>query len=142
MVKIRRAKKEDYVQLMSLYNGFVGEERYSNYNHDSFNQVLDSPSSVILVAEEQQTLVGFITFSFRRVVRYPKPIVEIDELYVSPKYRRKRVGRKLLEKSLEDSKKAGCYRMFIETHHKLKEAHRFYESMGFTNYGYHYIKDL
>jgi GNAT superfamily N-acetyltransferase len=58
-----------------------------------------------------------------------RPIAELDELYVKDKFRKKNVGRMLMEK-------------VIETHYNHKAAHKFYEALGFTNYGYHFIKDL
>lgn len=141
-MEIREAKKGDYQELIELFNDFVGDKRYINKGSDSFEEVLDDPSCFVYVAEEKGKLVGFVTFSVRRVIRYPKPIAEIDELFVSPGYRRKGLGNKLVEVVLDKVSELGCYRVFIETHYKHKGAHKLYESMEFTNYGYHFIKDL
>lgn len=143
-VNIREACDSDYDQLMKLYNFFVGDERYSSKQEDSFSEVLESPANYIFVAEdeEKKNLVGFASFSVRRVVRYPKPIAELDELYVAPAYRRKKLGTKLMETCLQKAAEIGCYRMFIETHYKHDLAHKLYEKLDFTNYGYHFIKDL
>lgn len=141
-MKIRPAKRSDYKQLVDLYNKFVGYDRYSKLDNDSFFEVLKNKKNFILIAEINGKLVGFITFSIRTVVRYPRPIVEMDELYVEPEYRRLKLGKKLVAASLKKSKQLGCYRMFVESHYKHKAAHKFYEKLGFTNYGYHFIKDI
>ncbi len=139
---IRPAQKADYDQLMHLYNLFVEDDRYSNKNNDSFEKVLNSPSNYIFVAEEGKQLVGFASFSTRNVIRYPKPIAELDELFVLEEFREKGIGKELLNSIEEKAQALDCYRLFIESNYKHETAHKFYESLGYTNYGYHFIKDL
>lgn len=141
-MKIRRTKESDYEQLMQLYNGFVGADRYSDHKHDGFKKVLKNPNNFIFVAEDSGKLIGFATFSVRDVVRYFKPIAELDEIFVLPEYRQKGVGKKLMEEIEKSAKEADCYRIFIESHYEAKAGHKFYEALGFTNYGYHFIKDI
>src|SRR3989338_6204728 len=139
---VRPAKIADYKDIIPLYNGFVGSDRYSKLDNDSFEKVLKSKDNFVFVAEDQEKLVGFASFSVRLVVRYPKPIAELDEIYVSPEYRKKGVGKLLMNKVLKKAKELNCYRLFIESHYDNKIAHNFYEKLGFTNYGYHFIKNL
>jgi len=133
---------DDYEQLMSLYNEFVGEDRYSHHDNDSFERVIASPNNYVFVAEDASKFIGFIAFSAREVVRYPRIIVEVDELYVCPSYRKQAVGRKLFEQMEHIAKDLHCYRIFIESHYDHKAAHSFYEAIGYTNYGYHFVKNL
>ena len=139
---IREVKKSDYKDLMQLYNGFVDSNRYSKHDNDSFEKVIKSNNNFIYVAEDNGKLIGFVSFSVRLVICYPKPIAELDELYVSPSFRRKSVGKMLINKVLSKTKELGCHRSFIESHYKHEAAHKFYINLGFTNYGYHFIKDL
>lgn len=141
-MKIRDAVKQDYGRLMELYNDFVGSDRYSSHDNDSFERTLDDPNCYIYVAEENNQIIGFVTFSARNVVRYAKPIAEGDELYVTPEYRGKGYGKQLMQHILDKATELNCHRMFLESHYDHKPAHKMYESMGFTNYGYHFIKDL
>ena len=107
---IRQARPTDYKELMELYNGFVGENRYSNYNNDSFNKVIESKNNFIYVAEENNRLTGFATFSARVVVRYPRPIAELDELYVDPTVRKKGEGTMLMNEILIKAKELISHR--------------------------------
>ena len=127
---------------MSLFNDFVQQDRYSKHDNDSFLKVLRSKNEHIYVGEENNQLIGFVTFSVRNVVRYPKPIAELDELFVSEKGRGKGYGKELLNKAMIEAKKLKCHRLYIETAYQWKVAHKMYESMGFKNYGYHFYKDL
>jgi GNAT superfamily N-acetyltransferase len=139
---LRLAKEADYASLMELYNAFVGMNRYSNHDNDSFMRVLKNPNNHVHVAEENGQLIGFVSFSVRDVIRYPKQIIEIDELFVSLEYRKQHVGTQLILLVEDAAKKLDCYRIFIESHYDHTVAHKFYESLGYTNYGYHFVKDL
>ena len=127
---------------MEMYNDFVGEDRYSRHDNDSFQQVIDSPSNYFYVADINGELVGFASMSVRSVVRYPIPIAELDELYVAPEQRQHGVGKELMLKIEGIAKEQNCYRMYIESNYRFPAAHKFYEGIGYTNYGYHFIKNL
>ena len=141
-ILIRKVIKEDYQPLMELYNLFVGDGRYSKHTSDSFNSVLTNSSNRIFVAEREKVVIGFAAVSFRRVVRYPKPIAELDELFVKKEQRKMGVGKLLLNVVINEAKKRDCYRVYIESAYTHKEAHMLYEKNGFTNYGYHFFKNL
>jgi ribosomal protein S18 acetylase RimI-like enzyme len=141
-MRIRRAIHSDYQDLMILYNGFVNEDRYSRLDNDSFDQVIRSKTNYIFVAEDKGRIVAFVAFSVRNVVRYPKLIAEIDEIFVSISYQRKGLGVRLMDAVESKAKELDCHRIFIESHYDHKPAHKFYEKLGYTNYGYHFIKNL
>lgn len=142
IITIRRAKLEDYEALMKLYNGFVGGDRYSKGDQDSFKKVLNSTSNKIYVAEDEGKLIGFIAFSKRDVVRYPKPILELDELFIAITYQKHGVGSRLMDQMEQDAKTMNCHAIFIESAYQHKPAHKFYEKLGYENYGYHFKKVL
>ena len=127
---------------MGLYNDFVGDDRYSNGRGNSFQLVLKSPRNFVFVAEDKNHLIGFVTFSVRITIRYPKPIAEVDEIYVTTLHRIKGVGRKLMARMLEQAKSMNCQKVFIETAYKRKNAHKFYKSLGYVRDGYYFVKTL
>ncbi len=139
---VRLARESDYHQIMSLYNDFVGEDRYSKLENDSFSKVLNSTTNFVYVSEEEGKLVGVATFSVRPVIRYPKPIAELDEMYVDPDSRRHGVGKVLMQEVEKKAKELGCHRVYIESQYKHEQGHKFYESLGYKNYGYHFFKNL
>ncbi len=139
---IRKAKSEDYNQLMVLYNDFVGEDRYSKHNGDSFKEVLKSPDNYVFVAEENGKIIGFATASIRILVRYVKPIAELDELFVVEEFRKHGIGKKFMQKIEEIAKKRDCYRLYIASASRFEVAHKFYGGLGYTNYGFHFYKNL
>jgi len=132
----------DYKELMGLYNLFVKSDRYSRYDNDSFVRVRQNPNNFVFVAEDEGKLVGFISFSIRDVIRYPKQILELDEIFVLQDYREKGTGKMFMDQMEKIAKEKNCYRIFIESHYDHKGAHKFYETLGYTNNGYHFIKDM
>jgi len=142
MLKVRLATDKDYKKVMKLYNDFVGEDRYSNYDNDSYQKVLQNSSNFIYIGEEDAQIIGFAAFSVRNVVRYPKPIAELDEIYINPNFRKQGVGRKLMESVENKAKELNCYRVYIESQYKHEQGHKFYEALGYKNCGYHFYKSL
>lgn len=141
-MNIRLAQESDYEEVIGLYNLFLGGDRFSHHDNDSFKKVLKNTHNFIFVATDNNKIIGFITFSIRDVVRYPKPIAELDELFVSENYRKHGVGKLLMNEVEKKAKELDCYRLYIESHYDHKTAHKFYESLGYTNYGYHFVKNL
>jgi putative acetyltransferase len=56
---------------------------------------------------------------------------ELVKMYVSQKYRGNRYGQTLLEKCIEEAKKAGYAKMYLESMPELKNALSMYQKNGF-----------
>lgn len=139
-MKIRIAKKSDHKEFMKLLNDFIDDKKYLKTGNDSFIKFLAHPNSYTYLLEDNKRVVGFISFSTRNVIRYSKPIAEIEELYILPACRSKGFGWKLIKTVIDEAKKIGCSRMYIGSEFKWKTAHRVYESIGFEKKGYQFIK--
>lgn len=138
-IQIRRATKDDYAEVISLYGDFVSDpKRYKSFENDSFLKFIESPNSFMDLVISEEKIIGFITYSVRDVVRYPKPILEVEELYVHPDYRRHGLGKKLMEHVLEYAKSIPCQYIFLASAKERKEAHEFYKALGFDEYAYHF----
>ena len=136
---IRPAKPEDYSQVITLYADFVNQpERYQNRDNDSYQHVLSQPNFWFLLAEAKSQIVGFITFSKRWVVRYPKPIIEVEEFYVKENLRRQGIGTQLMNQVIEIAKQEDCQYIFLASSKDRLPAHKFYRALDFDEYAYHY----
>jgi predicted N-acetyltransferase YhbS len=137
---VRPAVPDDYRTLLGMYDDFMETDRYAGGDNDSFDTVLRSDRNFMFVAEDGGRLAGFITASARLVVRYPQPILQIDELYVAPDFREHGVGSGLI-RAVEDVADAHGYRrIYVESSTKLKGAHAFYEKNGYKKSGYYFLK--
>ncbi|MEK7615784.1 MAG: GNAT family N-acetyltransferase [Patescibacteria group bacterium] len=140
-ITIRPAKEEDYEQLLRLYSLFT-ERDYSGHDNDAFKKVLQSDTSFIFVAEHETMLIGTVLITVRDVIRYARPIAEVDELFVLEAYRKQGVGKQLMHVVEEKTKELNCQRIYLESASDRKAAHAFYEKLGYTNYGFCFKKDL
>ena len=140
-MKIRRANKDDYQEILRLFTDFVEQpDRYVNKDNDSFLQFIDSENNFVDVAEEKGNLYAFVTYSIRTVVRYPKPVLEVEELYVDPKYRKSGIGTKLLERVIDFAKRTNSQQIHIVSDLSRLGAHEFYQKVGFEKHGYYFKK--
>lgn len=85
----------------------------------------------VLVAEDGGKIVGIIFAEiFDRLFYEPKREVRITEIYVLPAYRKKGLGKKLLDEMAEREKKKGCTILTVEFPTENLLAHKFYTSQG------------
>lgn len=57
---------------------------------------------------------------------------EVKRLYVRPAYRGMALGRKLVERIVEEGRKEGYERLILDSHISMTSAHRLYREAGFT----------
>ena len=62
-----------------------------------------------------------------------RPTAFVESMYVREEHRRHGVARMMVERLLDDERRAGCYKVQLLTHkrHASDGAHAFYRSMGF-----------
>lgn len=62
----------------------------------------------------------------------PEDTCELVKMYLLPESRGKKIGAALMLKSMEEARKAGFTKMYLETMPELKRAISAYEKFGFT----------
>lgn len=86
--------------------------------------------AVLLVGEPAG---GLAVLSFRPNVWYEGPVAILDELYVRPDLRGRRLGSALLQAACDLLRDRGGALMEINVDGEDTGARRFYEARGFTN---------
>jgi len=61
-----------------------------------------------------------------------KSIGYIENVIVDKNYRRKGIGKKIMEMAIEYAKINNCYKVVLQSGIKRVEAHKFYEKIGFN----------
>lgn len=62
-----------------------------------------------------------------------RPVCFIENVVTDKDYRKQGLGKKVLEKAIEAAKKNNCYKVILMSGIKRKEAHQFYENLGFSS---------
>lgn len=142
-MKIRKLRKEDSLKdLVEL--SYIMIKDYEIHHKEFFNlkknldkkvlephfhKSLESGDMETFVAEEDGKIVGFITITLRE--RFPlyqiKKVGFISSLIISPKYRRKGIAQKLLDKAIKWFKKKKIKYFELDTAVKNTAASKFYE---------------
>ena len=100
------------------------------------------PKEELILAEPQKTILdpgGKIFFATSgascvgccALIRMGDKEFEVAKMAVEPSYQRAGIGRRLLHAVIEEGRRAGARRLYLETNHVLTPAIRLYESLGF-----------
>lgn len=73
---------------------------------------------------------------------YSGKYVELDNVVVGRNYRNKNIGQLLCDYVLEIAKQQNCKTAMLDAYLENTQAHTFYERIGFTKKGFHFIKPL
>jgi GNAT superfamily N-acetyltransferase len=57
---------------------------------------------------------------------------QIEAVRVDGRYRNQRIGQRLVEWAVARARQRGCYQVQLTTHKSRRDAHRFYERLGFV----------
>ena len=67
------------------------------------------------------------------LIRLNEKEFEVAKMAVEPSYQGAGIGRRLLQAVIEEARRAGAHRLYLETNHVLTPAIRLYQSLGFTH---------
>jgi ribosomal protein S18 acetylase RimI-like enzyme len=133
-VVIRRATVADADQLAGLveqYRTFYTQEPHSRTKQYLVERLTNS-ESVVFVAEEDDTLVGFVqcypTFSTVSL----SEIWLLNDLFVDPKYRGRGIARVLMAEAERSAKESGATRIWLRTARDNVPARSLYEARGWV----------
>ena len=66
----------------------------------------------------------------------------VEDVAVRSEWQGKGIGKQMMEYAIGQCKEAGCYKMALSSNSIRKNAHRFYESLGFKKHGYSFVLDI
>ena len=91
---IRKATVSDAEQLSILNEEFNGKGETTIENIR--NSLMNNQQEVVIVAEENDMLVGFVCVQLKKSFCYDVYMPEITEVYVNPLYRKKGIASKMI----------------------------------------------
>jgi ribosomal protein S18 acetylase RimI-like enzyme len=146
-VLIREARESDLSTIEKLTEELIESiENKEGINHANisrnFQDLLKDSNSYILVAELNETVVGFISFSIRKTLLHIAPSGQIDELIVNKNHRHGGIGKLLMQAAIEKCKHLGCCEVEVSTETTNDTAREFYKMCGFKEKGVILEKDL
>ncbi|SFC31718.1 GNAT family N-acetyltransferase [Bacillus sp. UNCCL81] len=130
-IKYRIASTNDSSEIARL-SGQLGYNVEKDEVIERLNKILGQNDHVVIVAEIEGQLIGWIHAHGRYLIESP-PYVEIDGLIVDSTYRGQKIGKLLVERCEEWSKLSGFKEIRVRTNETRLETLIFYEKIGFKN---------
>ncbi|WP_273566962.1 GNAT family N-acetyltransferase [Maribacter halichondriae] len=112
-------------EIVELYN-----QLNSTIEQLSISKVLENnPNIVVVLCREEKTVMGIAMMAMYKVISGHKGMVE--DVVVHSDHRGKGIGRKLIEKLLEEAQNRKLSEVLLFSGHHRKPAINLYKSLGF-----------
>jgi GNAT superfamily N-acetyltransferase len=145
MALLRAAREDDIPRILELYqqlaatNAEAERQRTLSLEHyrKAFGEISDYTGQELLVAEEAGEVIGsLVLIIVPNLSHGAKPWAIIENVIVDERYRRRGVGRLLMEYAVNRAREADCCRIGLMSNVVREESHQFYRDMGFEASAY------
>ena len=139
MAIVRAATEEDIPRILELYRQLAftppppdaPQPSVEEYQR-AFAEMSDLPGYRLLLAEEDGEILGTTVMAILPGIAHGvSPFAVVEYVVVDEKCRRKGIGKLLMDDIVARAKEAGCYKIMLTSDKRRKEAHEFYQSLGF-----------
>ena len=138
-VAIRNATIEDENNCEQLLNALTAATQDGEpprpMNHPHFRALLSGERGQIVVAEEDNELLGMATVSYNLALRYAGEYCQLEELIVAPAARGKNVGGLLVKQTIKNAEERGCSEYGLYLVPSTEHNRAFYAKYGFAPVG-------
>ena len=135
-VVFRRARREDLGAIVALYEAdylHAGKEPSRADRTEAFEEIDGDPREMLIVAERAGRVIGTLQLTILRHLTYGGARVGlIEAVHVAESERSRGVGAAMVRFAIDEAKKRRCHRVQLTSNKARKDAHRFYERLGFV----------
>jgi len=142
---IRQAGEADLPAVLALYaqpdldNGVVLNEDEAKA---VFAQFARYPNYRLFVALREDAVVGtYALLVMHNLAHRGAPSAIAEDVVVDRACQGQGIGRQMMAHALQLAKEAGCYKLALSSNRKRKDAHAFYESLGFQQHGLSFVME-
>ncbi len=137
----RRARREDVPAIVALLQeDFLGSEREAKKGEPlpasyaaAFDEIDRDPRCELIVAEDEDAVIGVCQLTVLTYLSYKgSKSLLVENVHVAASRRSGGIGRLMMERAIARARELGCTRVQLTTNKLRKDAHRFYERLGFV----------
>ena len=132
MVRIRAAGAEDQLVVQELLRQ-LGYVFTADEVQARLNLLAVSDADPILLATQDDEVVGLIALHFATMLQQREPVAQITALVVRDGVRGAGIGKALVDAGGNLARQSGCGRLELRTAPARIEAHAFYRKLGFED---------
>ena len=133
-VRTRPAASADRARVFALIETLTGVAPTSGWI-DVFDSHLRHERGAVVVAENDDGILGCATVSYNLTIRYGGEYCELEELIVDEAARGLNLGRILVQRTIDDARARGCAEMGLYLVPTTEGNRGFYEKLGFEVIG-------
>jgi GNAT superfamily N-acetyltransferase len=135
-VTVREAVPADVARMIELLAfGALEEGKEDPSDPGPYRAALDDIHATgghVLVADRDGDVVGMCqVVVFRHFQSRGGLCAELESVHVHPDLRSRGIGAQLVGAAVEVARRAGCYRIQLTSNSRRRDAHRFYQRLGF-----------
>ena len=139
---IREATSDDLPAVLALY-AQPGMDDHLILSTDAaeeiFKRMQSYPNYHLYVASLENQIVGtFALLIMDNLAHCGSPSGIVEDVVVDQQRRGQGVGQQMMRFAMQRCRGAGCYKLMLSSSIKREAAHRFYEGLGFSRYGFSY----
>ena len=145
-MNIRIATNEDLPEILNLYSELetdgdqaleIGEAKAI------FGKMKQYPDYHVYVAETDGKIVGTFALAIMdNLAHRGSKSGLIEDVVVSQSLQGHGIGKQMMQFAIETCRKKACYKVSLSSNLKRKDAHKFYEGIGFRIHGYSFLTEL
>jgi ribosomal protein S18 acetylase RimI-like enzyme len=137
-INIRSIRKKDSFELIRLITELANFEKLKPPSKQAQKKLLDAVFSKksgikVLVAEKGGELIGYAFYFFTFSTFLAKPTLYLEDIYISEKYRRSGIGKRMFRELIKSAKNNKCGRLELMVLDWNVNALKFYEKFGAKN---------
>ena len=139
-VTLRDARRGDVPAIVAmLADDTLGRSREATSEplpqsyYEAFEALARDPNNRLLIAERDGETVGTLQISFIHGLSHQgAKRALIEAVRVASAHRKAGIGEQIIRAAIEIAREAGCTILQLTTDKSRKDAHRFYERLGFV----------
>ncbi|GGS96352.1 GNAT family acetyltransferase [Planobispora rosea] len=147
-VEFRTASIEDLPAIVAMIaDDSIAADRTGTYGPEhraAFEAITADPNNELIVAERDGEVVGTMQLTcIPGISRRGALRMQIEAVRITAALRGHGLGRKMMEWAVERARERGCAVVQLTTDKRRRDAHRFYDSLGFvaSHEGYKLVLD-
>ena len=100
--------------------------------YSAFEQIQSDPNHELIVAARNREVIGTLHLMYLPSISYQGGLrAQIESVRVDQRFQSQGIGSAMMKWAMERAKERGVHLVQLTTHKTRKDAHRFYESLGF-----------
>ena len=141
--EIRYCKQDDFDSVLNLLRQLWPDLILDvSALHVVYEQAIIANTQKLIVGIADEQVVGFCSLTIKNNLWQAGNLGIVDELVVDSHYRGQGIGKKLMDHISEIALANKCKRIELDCSLHRKEAHLFYENMGFVCRAHWFSKPL